>query len=104
MSNPVNNFALGPHSRHLRSKCLPPTGTSPRMTRLVVLVPKKKSPPSFPPPILHPLPSSANAGLISPSVPEGGSSGALFAGGARRAASIRESNKYPDRSVQFRFS
>ena len=47
---------------------------------------KKISPRLFPPPILDSLPSSANAGLISPSVPEGGSSGALIAGGEVLAA------------------
>ena len=47
---------------------------------------KKISPRPILPPILGPLPSSANAGLISPSVPEGGSSGALIAGGEVLAA------------------
>ena len=53
---------------------------------LVMFVPEKISPSLKPPPILDPLPSSANAGLISPSVPEGGSSGALIAGGEVLAA------------------
>ena len=49
----------------------------------MVLVLEKISPRLFPPPILAALPSSANAGLISPSVPEGGALGICFANACR---------------------
>ena len=33
MLNMPKDNGMGPHSRHLRSKCLSPTGTRPRMTK-----------------------------------------------------------------------